>query len=176
MFFRSSLSSWSVGSQEAALQDVDHISFLFSTMTGFSSSKLASLQEAGDDYALSPSPLSPLSLYPTPLEQFTHHWDVVEVRSLLSGNYSTPHAHSYQCCCCQSETLENEFSWDGDQEVKKVHCFENWKVLIFWTQLWSFSPPLVPLCFSYRAQRVKALSWHSGWEGDLYRVAQVGDA
>lgn len=75
---RSSLSSWSVGSQEAALQDVDHISFLFSTMTGFSSDKLASLQEAGDDYALSPSPLSPLCLYPTPLEQFTHHWDVVE--------------------------------------------------------------------------------------------------
>ncbi|KAK9513755.1 hypothetical protein VZT92_027264 [Zoarces viviparus] len=74
--FRSSLSGWSVGSQEAALQDVDYISFLFSTLTGFSSDKLASLQEAGD--ALPPSPLSPLSLYPTPLEQFTHHWDVVE--------------------------------------------------------------------------------------------------
>nr|XP_046255818.1 testis-expressed protein 10 homolog [Scatophagus argus]XP_046255819.1 testis-expressed protein 10 homolog [Scatophagus argus]XP_046255820.1 testis-expressed protein 10 homolog [Scatophagus argus] len=75
---RSSLSSWSVGSQEAALQDVDYISFLFSTLTGFSSDKLASLQEAGDESALPPSPLSPLSLYPTPLEQFTHHWDVVE--------------------------------------------------------------------------------------------------
>lgn len=75
---RSSLSCWSVGSQEAALQDVDCISFLFSTMTGFSSDKLASLQEAGDDYALAPSPLSPLCLYPTPLEQFTHHWDIVE--------------------------------------------------------------------------------------------------
>lgn len=76
---RSSLSSWSIGSQEAALQDVDYISFLFSTLTGFSSDKLASLQEAGDDNALPPSPLSPLSLYPTPLEQFTHHWDIVEV-------------------------------------------------------------------------------------------------
>ncbi|XP_071772908.1 testis-expressed protein 10 homolog [Centroberyx gerrardi] len=75
---RSSLSGWSVGSQEAALQDVDHISFLFSTLTGFSSDELATLQEAGDDSALPPSPLSPLSLYPTPLEQFTHHWDVVE--------------------------------------------------------------------------------------------------
>ncbi|XP_056299978.1 testis-expressed protein 10 homolog [Pseudoliparis swirei] len=73
---RSSFSGWSVGSQEAALQDVDYISFLFSTLTGFSSDKLASLQEASD--ALPPSPLSPLSLYPTPLEQFTHHWDVVE--------------------------------------------------------------------------------------------------
>ncbi|XP_022621555.1 testis-expressed protein 10 isoform X2 [Seriola dumerili] len=75
---RSSLSGWSVGSQEAALQDVDYISFLFSTLTGFSSDKLASLQEAGDESALPSSPLSPLSLYPTPLEQFTHHWDIVE--------------------------------------------------------------------------------------------------
>ncbi|TNN75669.1 Testis-expressed sequence 10 [Liparis tanakae] len=73
---RSSFSGWSVGSQEAALQDVDYISFLFSTLTGSSSDKLASLQEASDD--LPPSPLSPLGLYPTPLEQFTHHWDVVE--------------------------------------------------------------------------------------------------
>lgn len=76
--FRSSLSGWSVGSQEAALRDVDYISFLFSTLTGFSSDKLASLQEAGDESALPPSSLSPLSLYPTSLEQFTHHWDVVE--------------------------------------------------------------------------------------------------
>lgn len=81
-FSRSSLSSWSVGSQEAALQDVDYISFLFSTLTGFSSDKLTSLQEADDESILPPSPLSPLSLYPTPLEHFTHHWDVVEVRSL----------------------------------------------------------------------------------------------
>lgn len=82
---RSSLSGWAVGSQEVALQDVDYISFLFSTLAGFSSDKLASLQEAGDDSILPPSPLSPLSLYPTPLEQFTHHWDVVEVSSLLQS-------------------------------------------------------------------------------------------
>ncbi|XP_022048690.1 testis-expressed protein 10 homolog [Acanthochromis polyacanthus] len=73
---RSSLSGWTVGSQEAALQDVDYISFLFSSLIGFSSEHLDSLQE--DDGTLPPSPLSPLSLYPTPLEQFTHHWDVVE--------------------------------------------------------------------------------------------------
>lgn len=73
---RSSLSGWTVGGQEAALQDVDYISFLFSTLIGFSSEQLNSLQE--DDSTLPPSPLSPLSLYPTPLEQFTHHWDVVE--------------------------------------------------------------------------------------------------
>ncbi|KAM3873626.1 testis-expressed protein 10 homolog [Diretmus argenteus] len=75
---RSSLSGWLVGSQEVAVQDVDYVSFLFSTLTGFSSDELATLQEAGDESALPPSPLSPLSLYPTPLEQFTHHWDVVE--------------------------------------------------------------------------------------------------
>ncbi|XP_010778214.1 testis-expressed protein 10 homolog [Notothenia coriiceps] len=76
--FRSSLSGWSVGSQEAALEDVNYISFLFSTLTGFSTEKLAALQEADDESILPPSPLSPLSLYPTPMEQFTHHWDVVE--------------------------------------------------------------------------------------------------
>ncbi|KAM6910385.1 testis-expressed protein 10 homolog isoform 1-T2 [Xenentodon cancila] len=74
--FRSSLSGWSVGSQEAALQDVDYISFLFSTLTGFSSENLATLQE--DESVLPPTSLSPLCLYPTLLDQFTHHWDVVE--------------------------------------------------------------------------------------------------
>ncbi|KAJ3597830.1 hypothetical protein NHX12_001347 [Muraenolepis orangiensis] len=75
---RSSLSGWSMGSQGAALQDVDYVSFLFSTLTGFSSEDLAALQDAPDDSTIPPSLLSPLSLYPTLLEQFTHHWDVVE--------------------------------------------------------------------------------------------------
>ncbi|KAM9851906.1 testis-expressed protein 10 homolog [Aulostomus maculatus] len=75
---RSSLSGWSVGNQEATVQDVDYISFLFSTLMGFSSNKLASLQDASDTKAAPPSPLSPLRLYPTSLEQFTHHWDIVE--------------------------------------------------------------------------------------------------
>lgn len=78
LHLRSSLSSWSVGNQEVALQDVDYISFLFSTLTGFSSDKLATLQDAGDEGDLPPSSLSPVTLYPTTLEQFTHHWDVVE--------------------------------------------------------------------------------------------------
>uniref|UniRef100_A0A3B3D1E6 Testis expressed 10 n=1 Tax=Oryzias melastigma TaxID=30732 RepID=A0A3B3D1E6_ORYME len=76
LHFRSSLNSWSVGNQEAALQDVDYFSFLFSTLTGFSSESLADLQE--DEGTFPPTPLSPLCLHPTPLEQFTHHWDVVE--------------------------------------------------------------------------------------------------
>ncbi|KAJ8004944.1 hypothetical protein DPEC_G00141540 [Dallia pectoralis] len=75
---RSSLSGWSVGSPDTAVCDVDYISFLFSTLTGFSSDELSTFQEAGDESVLPRTPLSPLSLYPTPLEQFTHHWDVVE--------------------------------------------------------------------------------------------------
>ncbi|XP_013860196.1 testis-expressed protein 10 homolog [Austrofundulus limnaeus] len=74
--FRSSLSGWSVGNQEAALQDVDYISFLFSTLVGFSSENLTALQE--DESATPPSSLAPICLHLTPLEQFTHHWDVVE--------------------------------------------------------------------------------------------------
>lgn len=103
---RSSLSGWSVGNQEAALPDVDYISFLFSSLTGFSSDKLASLQEAGDESALPRSPLSPLSLYPTPLEQFTHHWDIVEVCSLHSLSYTLPPNFTYILpTMCHSETL-----------------------------------------------------------------------
>ncbi|XP_077577443.1 testis-expressed protein 10 homolog [Stigmatopora nigra] len=75
---RSSLGGWSVGSKEAAFQDADYISFLFSTLTGFSCDQLALLQQAADTRGTAPSPLSPLKLHCTPLDQFTHHWDVVE--------------------------------------------------------------------------------------------------
>ncbi|KAJ8290990.1 hypothetical protein GJAV_G00020010 [Gymnothorax javanicus] len=75
---RSSLCGWSVGRQEVAVSDADYFSFLFSTLTGFSSEKLVALQHAGEDAALPPSPLSPLSMYPTQQEQFSHHWVIVE--------------------------------------------------------------------------------------------------
>ncbi|XP_029115667.1 testis-expressed protein 10 homolog [Scleropages formosus] len=75
---RSSLCGWAVDKQEVAVSDVDYFSFLFSTLTGFSSDELSTLQQAREDSVTPPSPLSPLSLYSTPLEQFTHHWDVVE--------------------------------------------------------------------------------------------------
>nr|XP_057940448.1 testis-expressed protein 10 homolog [Doryrhamphus excisus]XP_057940449.1 testis-expressed protein 10 homolog [Doryrhamphus excisus] len=77
LHLRSSLSGWSLGSQEASLQDVDYISFLFSTLTGFSCDQLSRL-EASRDARVPASPLSPLKLHRTPLEQFTHRWDVAE--------------------------------------------------------------------------------------------------
>ncbi|XP_048880364.1 testis-expressed protein 10 homolog isoform X1 [Brienomyrus brachyistius] len=75
---RSSMGGWTSDKQEVAVSDVDLLSFLFSTLTGFSADELSALQQAEEDSVPPPSPLSPLSLYATSLEQFTHHWDVVE--------------------------------------------------------------------------------------------------
>lgn len=60
--------------------------------------------------------------------------------------------------------------------AKKRRCFEKWKVLIFWTQLWSFSPPWSHYVSHKELRGWKLYRGHSGWEGNLYRVAQVGDA
>lgn len=141
MFSRSSLSSWSVGSQEAALQDVDYISFLFSTLTGFSSERLASLQEEEDD-CLPPSPLSPLSLYPTPLEQFTHQWDIVEVCLQRTIFLPTTVVTDLEWIL-KTWMKHSEVSHRDRVRVKGRGREDNvwkWKVLIFWTQQWSFSP------------------------------------
>ncbi|XP_066502389.1 testis-expressed protein 10 homolog isoform X3 [Hoplias malabaricus] len=75
---RSPLSGWSSSSQDVPVKDVDYLSFLFSTLTGFSSESLRVLQQADEEGLLPSSALSPLSVFTTPLEQFTHHWDVVE--------------------------------------------------------------------------------------------------
>lgn len=83
---RSSVSGWTVGSTEAALQDVDYICFLFSVLIGFSSERLAALQGSGDECALPLSALSPLRLHPTPAEHFKHHWDIVDEISLCLVN------------------------------------------------------------------------------------------
>lgn len=85
-------------------------------MTGFSSEKLTYLQDAGNDYVLAPSSLSPLSLYCTPLDQFTHHWDVVEVRSVLSYKYSKCHRLSY-LLLLPVRTFENGF---GREKTKRL--------------------------------------------------------
>lgn len=166
MFSRSSLSNWSVGSQEAALQDIDYISFLFSTLTGFSSDKLATLQDADEESILPPSPLSPLSLYPTPLEQFTHHWDVVEVRTLHIVFSCTYHKTLHTFQLLQTWSLggeEKTLSW----KLKSVDILDTAVV---------FQSPRSHYVSHKELRGWKLYRGHSGWEGNLYRVAQVGDA
>lgn len=149
---------------------MDYVSFLFSTMMGFSSDKLASLQEVGDDYILSPSSLTPLSLYCTHLDQFTHHWDVVEVRLLLSRNHFKPRRLS-RGGRCQSERFRLNLDEPETERLQKRPCFGNWKLLIFWTQQWSFClPPVSVWCSEgpklYRctlAERGGPLSRCTGW-------------
>lgn len=76
---RSPLSGCSSASQDVPLKDVDYLSFFFTTLTGFSSDMLRALQDKDEDDLLAASTLSPLSVYTTSLDQFLHHWDVVEV-------------------------------------------------------------------------------------------------
>ncbi|KAJ0066131.1 hypothetical protein NL108_001354, partial [Boleophthalmus pectinirostris] len=83
---RSSVSGWTAGSQEPALQDVDYLSFLFSSLTGFSSEKLSMLQDTAEECVLPLRTLSPLSLHPTPAEHFKHHWDIVDEVCLCLEN------------------------------------------------------------------------------------------
>lgn len=75
---RSPLSGWSNSSQDVPVKDVDYLSFFFTTLTGFSSEMLQALQDTDEDGLLPSSTLSPLSVFATTLEQFLHHWDVVE--------------------------------------------------------------------------------------------------
>lgn len=75
---RSPLSGWSSSSQDVPVKDVDYLSFFFTTLTGFSSEMLRALQDTDEDGLLPSSTLSPLSVFATTLEQFLHHWDIVE--------------------------------------------------------------------------------------------------
>nr|XP_055066110.1 testis-expressed protein 10 homolog [Misgurnus anguillicaudatus]XP_055066111.1 testis-expressed protein 10 homolog [Misgurnus anguillicaudatus] len=75
---RSPLSGWSGGSQDVPVKDVDYLSFFFTTLTGFSFETLQALQHTDEDCLFPSSSLSPLSVFATTLEQFLHHWDVVE--------------------------------------------------------------------------------------------------
>ncbi|XP_051574912.1 testis-expressed protein 10 homolog [Myxocyprinus asiaticus] len=75
---RSPLSGCSSTSQDVPVRDVDYLSFFFTTLTGFSSETLRALQHTDEEGLLPSSTLSPLSVFATTLEQFLHHWDVVE--------------------------------------------------------------------------------------------------
>lgn len=114
---RSPLSGWSSSSQDVSVKDVDYLSFFFTTLTGahthitfndmstdsilnidkmifpwsfasgFSSEILRALQDTDEDGLLPSSTLSPISVFATTLEQFLHHWDVVEVIFSLSLSF-----------------------------------------------------------------------------------------
>lgn len=55
------------------------ISFPWSFAAGFSSETLQALQHTDEDCLMPSSTLSPISVFATTLDQFLHHWDVVEV-------------------------------------------------------------------------------------------------
>lgn len=135
---RSPLSGWSNSSQDVPVKDVDYLSFFFTTLTGahthitfndmstdgildidkavfpwscasgFSSEMLQALQDTDEDGLLPSSSLSPLSVFATNLEQFLHHWDIVEVFlsiSFICQSFSPPQSLQQlvlcQLFCCQ---------------------------------------------------------------------------
>ncbi|XDB53235.1 hypothetical protein ABFV05_006851 [Capra hircus] len=84
LHMRSSFSGWksSVKEQNGSVQlntsNADYFSFLFSTLTGFSKEELTWLQSLRGVPHVVQTPLSPVLLYLTDLDQFLHHWDVTE--------------------------------------------------------------------------------------------------
>lgn len=62
-----------------SILDIDKTVFPWPCASGFSSEMLRALQDTDEDGLLPSSTLSPLSVFATTLEQFLHHWDVVEV-------------------------------------------------------------------------------------------------
>ncbi|XP_028626033.1 testis-expressed protein 10 isoform X2 [Grammomys surdaster] len=75
---QSSFSGWSHSVNDCLITDVDYLSFLFSTLTGFSKEELAWLQNLRGVPHVIQTSLSPVLLYLTDLDQFLHHWDITE--------------------------------------------------------------------------------------------------
>lgn len=76
-----------------SMLDIDKTAFPWSCASGFSSEMLRALQDTDEDGLLPSSTLSPLSVFATTLEQFLHHWDVVEVILSLSLLSDSPFLH-----------------------------------------------------------------------------------
>ncbi|KAB0340566.1 hypothetical protein FD754_023020, partial [Muntiacus muntjak] len=77
--WKSSVKEWN-GSDQLNISNEDYFSFLFSTLTGFSKEELTWLQSLRGVPHVIQTQLSPLLLYLTDLDQFSHHWDVTEYR------------------------------------------------------------------------------------------------
>lgn len=78
-----------------SMLDIDKAAFPWSCASGFSSEMLQALQDTDEDGLLPSSTLSPLSVFATTLEQFLHHWDVVEV--ILSFFYLPVPFSTFSC-------------------------------------------------------------------------------
>ncbi|XP_021509784.1 testis-expressed protein 10 isoform X1 [Meriones unguiculatus] len=78
LYMRSSFSGWSHSVNDCLITDADYLSFLFSTVTGFSKEELAWLQNLRGVPHVIQTSLSPVLLYLTDLDQFLHHWDITE--------------------------------------------------------------------------------------------------
>uniref|UniRef100_A0A8C5KXQ8 Testis-expressed protein 10 n=1 Tax=Jaculus jaculus TaxID=51337 RepID=A0A8C5KXQ8_JACJA len=79
LYMRSSFSGWKHSVEDWMISDVDYLSFLFSTLTGFSKEELTWLQNLRGVPHVIQTQLSPVLLYLTDLDQFLHHWDITEV-------------------------------------------------------------------------------------------------
>lgn len=78
LYMRSSFSGWNHSVNDYLMSDVDYLSFLFSTLTGFSKEELTWLQNLRGVPHVIQTSLSPVLLYLTDLDQFLHHWDITE--------------------------------------------------------------------------------------------------
>ncbi|KAM3823054.1 testis-expressed protein 10 isoform 3-T4 [Vipera latastei] len=78
---RSSFVAWKYPVQSHSVTDMGYFSFLFSTLTGFSSEELSNLQNIRGKPHINQTLLSPIQLYLTDLEQFSYHWTMAEVAS-----------------------------------------------------------------------------------------------
>uniref|UniRef100_A0A6J0UMD4 Testis-expressed protein 10 isoform X1 n=1 Tax=Pogona vitticeps TaxID=103695 RepID=A0A6J0UMD4_9SAUR len=81
LHMKSAFVGWKYPVQNSSVPDMDYFSFLFSTLTGFSKEELANLQSIRGRPHISQTQLSPVQLYLTDLDQFSHHWAVTEVVS-----------------------------------------------------------------------------------------------
>ncbi|XP_048194072.1 testis-expressed protein 10 [Perognathus longimembris pacificus] len=78
LHMRSSFSGWKHSLTDWLLNDLDYLSFLFSTLSGFSKEELTWLQSLRGVPHVIQTQLSPVLLYLTDLDQFLHHWEIAE--------------------------------------------------------------------------------------------------
>ncbi|XP_042551237.1 testis-expressed protein 10 isoform X2 [Dipodomys spectabilis] len=78
LHMRSSFSGWKHSLKDWLLSDMDYLSFLFSTLAGFSKEELTWLQSLRGVPHVIQTQLSPVLLYLTDLDQFLHHWEIAE--------------------------------------------------------------------------------------------------